>query len=484
MSYSSEVLADTPCLYWKLDETSGTTADNAATTGSVNDGTYSGDYTLGVDTWTGMQCVTFNQGAEDGQVYKVVSSGSWPTTALTLECWYRGTTAQAGGSGIMGYAAPSQANEFLMWYQASSTNSFKLFINNAEADFTLSSSPAQGSQGWKHVVMTWENVAGTCKVYVNGNLQQTITSVKVGYSIEAPATFGTFAIAQDQDTAGGGGINTSDSFIATMAHVAVYPTALSAARILAHYEAMVEVEADRFSDWGPDLTTVDLVPPAVSNWSATPMLQAGNVTFDATEAPLTNLTTEIWASFATHTELVFDGTTAESNYTVGSSDAGDVRSYTVSRDNGWPLGFTLEVRARDADNTVDASKAFTLSNAGTPTITNWTASPIASTADISVRVSTTVTEGLVNTITALIDGVTETVYLGGFVAPYTGSSLTPVSAATSTYTFLIHRTGGWPDDPTITVTATNVAGTATDSEAYTLTTTNGYPPHMNPFTLE
>jgi hypothetical protein len=59
MSYDSEVLADTPAGYWKLDETSGTSAVDSS--GNGNNGTYIGGITLNNRTLAdGTKCPDFN----------------------------------------------------------------------------------------------------------------------------------------------------------------------------------------------------------------------------------------------------------------------------------------------------------------------------------------------------------------------------------------------------------------------------------------
>lgn len=46
-AYNTAVMSDSPTLYWQLDETSGPTAENAATSGTVGDGAVTGASVLG-----------------------------------------------------------------------------------------------------------------------------------------------------------------------------------------------------------------------------------------------------------------------------------------------------------------------------------------------------------------------------------------------------------------------------------------------------
>jgi hypothetical protein len=90
MSYESEVLADAPLIYWRLGDSSGTTAVDDS--GNGIDGTYYNSPTLGV---SGLivdadSAVNF---ANDASTDIKVDSGTWPTTDVTfpggfsLECW-------------------------------------------------------------------------------------------------------------------------------------------------------------------------------------------------------------------------------------------------------------------------------------------------------------------------------------------------------------------------------------------------------------
>lgn len=82
--YAAEVLADSPVAYWKLDETSGTTATDSV---GGNNGTYTGGYTLnqpGIPS-TGRPSVLFD--GTSGYVNLGAPAALNLTAAWTLEAW-------------------------------------------------------------------------------------------------------------------------------------------------------------------------------------------------------------------------------------------------------------------------------------------------------------------------------------------------------------------------------------------------------------
>ena len=77
MSLSSTILALNPIAYWKLDETSGTTAINYGTLGTAANGTYSGA-TLGQVAAPGGGLAPLFDGANDLlNIYSVALQGAF-----------------------------------------------------------------------------------------------------------------------------------------------------------------------------------------------------------------------------------------------------------------------------------------------------------------------------------------------------------------------------------------------------------------------
>ena len=79
-----------------------------------------------------------------------------------------------------------------------------------------------------HVVCTFDRAATTSKIYLNGVLNTTNTTI-ITYSDGVNSTE-PLQIGRRSDDGG-------NEFIGVIGHVAIYPTVLSGARILAHYTA-------------------------------------------------------------------------------------------------------------------------------------------------------------------------------------------------------------------------------------------------------
>lgn len=214
MAYSDEVLADSPWLYWRLGEASGATAEDA--TANNRDGTYTG-VTYGVtgavtggDTAIGIADITD----------LVTSAASVPTGACTLEFWFRPTSTPTdtasvmstsngagGGAGVDVSFSNGRQLEARVWIGS------EVFTGTTSA-LTLNT--------WYHVAVRCDG--STAKVYLNG--VDSASAAAVGTPVDShPFTIG--------GSTGNFGANVA--FQADEA--AFYSSALSAARILAHYNA-------------------------------------------------------------------------------------------------------------------------------------------------------------------------------------------------------------------------------------------------------
>lgn len=208
-AYATEVLADSPNGYWRLGEASGTTAASQVNSGTMN-GAYQAEVTLG------------QPGLVSGTDTSVaLASGSMhdayiniPNTSLlnmgdtfSLECWVS-AASMTGTKNVI-----KKAGDYIL--QATPSGPKLLFNTStiATSTATLQSGPAY------HIVAT--KSGSTVHIYVNGaDVTETVANVTVTNNSNA-LTIG--------DNAAGLGI--------TVDEVAIYPTALSADRVLAHYVA-------------------------------------------------------------------------------------------------------------------------------------------------------------------------------------------------------------------------------------------------------
>jgi PKD repeat protein len=215
-SYRASVLGDSPFLFWRLGETSGTFADES---GNGNRGTLTG-------TGVARGQPTLLAGDPDGSVKFTdattrIDNGTLvglPAATVSAEAWFK-TGAQAnwidyarhawGGTGGHGWSLFSDANGKLNW---------GLWTNGGPQ--LLVSYAGLTTNTVYHAVGTYD--ADTLRLYVNGAL--------VASRVVGPKTLDTtsrYLVTGSVDTAAGVWID----------DLAVYGRALSTTQVAAHYQA-------------------------------------------------------------------------------------------------------------------------------------------------------------------------------------------------------------------------------------------------------
>lgn len=211
-SYASEITDDSPLVFYKLDETSGTTA--TAVIGTTN-GTHA---TVTVNSGTALNenraSATYNgttSSTSSGNVYE-------GTNDQTVEAWVYPSSV-SGTRGIVS--------------KISTTRGYSLELVNGKASFRLLNSlgltevvtgtTTLSTNTWYHIVGVRNSTTGRIYIYVNG--QEEANSALSGTAIGTSTT--NFYI----------GRNAATYFSGRIDEVAVYTSALSAARITAHYDA-------------------------------------------------------------------------------------------------------------------------------------------------------------------------------------------------------------------------------------------------------
>lgn len=214
-SFSGEVIADNPTVYFKLDETTGTTATRNV---GSNNGTYTSGPVLNQASalFDGRSSVQFD-GTND---YINVANVYEGTTNHTVEAFVYPT---------------SFTNTRAIVSKYSGTRGFSLEIVNSRArfvhrsgsgTFTVNGATTLVTNTWYHIVGVRDSAAGRLRVYVNGVEDGNIAiNGAVGTSTSA------FVIGRKQ---------TGNYFSGRIDEVATYATALSPARIAAHYAARLQ----------------------------------------------------------------------------------------------------------------------------------------------------------------------------------------------------------------------------------------------------
>lgn len=220
-NYDAVVLADSPAAYWKLNETAGTTIVDSS--GNSRNGTYSGG-------------VTFNQqiGNLDGAVrldgvsgHGTVPYGSWMdfTTGWTVECW-----VQPVGFGVglitRAWGGTGQPIQYVIALLSNNMSTLSGFAGGKYTGSAWNSAytTANGAIfSVFHVVATFDGA--TIVLYVNG------------FKVGSIAITGFTTATQPLYIGAGWSLESNKFLNGLISSCALYSTALSESRIIAHYKA-------------------------------------------------------------------------------------------------------------------------------------------------------------------------------------------------------------------------------------------------------
>lgn len=215
-NYRSTIMADSPVAYYRLGESSGTTASDE--TGSY-DATYTNSPTLGEagaisgDSNTSVLLAS-NEYAE------IDSNLSITAYPFTIEAWVK-TTATADST--VGAFVVNTSNKKMFALRVDSSGHAYTFARNTSGVLATGTT-AVNDGNWHHIVSVFA-ASNDRIIYVNGAAEGTH-----GASVTLPA-INRFSIGRMGDTSPGSYFN------GTVDEVAVYDAALSASTIAAHYTA-------------------------------------------------------------------------------------------------------------------------------------------------------------------------------------------------------------------------------------------------------
>lgn len=223
--YNAIVLSDAPLAYWKLNETTGTTA--ADSSGNALSGTYAGSYTLASAPPSNAPGAVLLDGII-GYVNCGTPAALNITAAWTLEAWIY-LTAKPNGAGIICEAYPGSGN---VLYALAFSNATGVGASTLMCGFYTGTAwraivgPSPSINAWHHVAATWDGT--TLRLYLDG------TQVASGTPAATPVAGNNgIYLGRRWDT------YSSPYFPGRLAAAAIYGTALSAARIATHYSAGV-----------------------------------------------------------------------------------------------------------------------------------------------------------------------------------------------------------------------------------------------------
>lgn len=218
MTYSSDVLSDSPLAYWRMGDASTTMADSS---GNSRAGTHSSN--------TGLAAGLLTSDADGSRNYtgsnpstSSVATGSWMnTSSVTAEAWIY-ATATTSDRNIVAHDESGTGNE-LHWRLRISAGKLVGIVRAGGTNTTLTGTTTVDTGRRYYVALTYDGT--TLCLYLDGNLEaSTVLSAAMNVASTAAITIGRLSTSSQLE-----------SFAGQIDEVAVYGTALSATRLRAHY---------------------------------------------------------------------------------------------------------------------------------------------------------------------------------------------------------------------------------------------------------
>jgi Concanavalin A-like lectin/glucanases superfamily/PQQ-like domain len=223
--YAATVLADHPTLYWRLDDPSGTTV--ADSTSNDHAGTYRSGVVYGVASALAGDSDPAVSGPGSSGVAYSADEFTGPTT-YSLETWFRSTSTSGGK--LLGFENVQTGWGTSYDRQVYMTNAGHLAygIDAGGVQHVVAPTTAYNDGAWHYVVAT-QGASGMA-LYVDGVLVGTDPTV-------TPDGYSGFWRLGGGNVTGWPGASTSSAVAGSFDETAVYPVALTAAQVTAHYQA-------------------------------------------------------------------------------------------------------------------------------------------------------------------------------------------------------------------------------------------------------
>jgi len=369
-TYGAAVYDDEPDAFWRLAETSGTTAGDSSGNGSTAG--YLDNVFLGAGPTkggvSGIGLATDRSASFDGSGDYVALTNSVPSPArFSTELWFR-TNTTSGGK-LIGFGnnrtSNSSTDNFDRHVFMTNAGKLRFGVRYAGMQQVLESPASYNNNQWHHMVATFGPLG--MRLYVDGGL------VAENNQTGAQSYTGYWRVGGD-NLSGWASRPTSDYFAGSIDEVAVYSRQISTAEVVDHFAKAGGTPANQ--------------PPVAAFSSAANDLA---VVFDSTGSQDPDGTVTAWSwSFgdgATSTQANPSHTYASSgNYTVeltvtdndGDSDSVS-HSVAVTANQAPTAAFTSSVSdltanfdssgSSDSDGTI-ASRSWAFGDGGTSTLSN------------------------------------------------------------------------------------------------------------------
>lgn len=214
-SYTQVVLDDSPIAYWRFEETTGTTANDAMGT---YPGTFSGSLTRAAGIAGGRGAVF------DGSTTRLLIGDvlAFPGNAsYSLELWANPSLVNDSVRFLIDRSSSTMPTDGYQLYYAASFTLTSRSVASSEQGY--SSAPGLTANRWTHIVATYDG-ADTA-LYIDGSLVNSSPAPAL-----PAARPGAFAV-------GDSGAGQLRKYLGVLDEVAVYASALPAARVAAHAAA-------------------------------------------------------------------------------------------------------------------------------------------------------------------------------------------------------------------------------------------------------
>jgi len=301
-TYKSNVLKDSPVLYWRLDETTGTVA--ADSSGKSHPGTYYTDASaltaagllrtssdLGILAPAGFAGVTSAAGV-------AVTNADW-----TMELWVNLTSLPESAADLVTLGTTVGCPE--LGYVAATSDRYQLRVDVSGMSQLFLSAAVLAYGATHHLALSYDAATGALSLYIDGTLDSTGTYTYAAFT-------GVTVLGYASQYLGYAAAGSLDEF-------AIYQSALSSARIAAHYAAAtVGAEPDRVFTFADIPGTSSAPGSSTGTVSVNPFFTGDGTT---TVAQLLDTAGDVVTSGFSVAQIYRDGTllVVNTDYTVSST---------------------------------------------------------------------------------------------------------------------------------------------------------------------
>jgi hypothetical protein len=224
LSYYEEVRCDSPLAYWRLNETTGTTANDSS--GNGHDATYVGGVTLqaqGIPGDDNDPAVTLD--GANGYIDAGPNFAFLGKVPFTIEAWILPTTIDSDFRGVMSneFQSGTDKEGYVMYIQADAGLGYDRYEGGTSTPLIAPDAGLVASSHWHHVAGIYDGAIMT--LYLDGS---PVAQSKTALSIQSTSCI--FAMGATH-------CGQEGYFQGSLDEMAVYGTALPIGRIQEHFLA-------------------------------------------------------------------------------------------------------------------------------------------------------------------------------------------------------------------------------------------------------